>query len=325
MQYSNILIIQTAFIGDAILASSLAETLHTQFPSAKLSLLVRQGNEGIYSQHPYLEEVLIWNKKEKKIRNLFSLLSTIRSRRFDCVINCHRFASSGLLTAFSGARHKAGYKQNPFSFLFDTAIRHSLSEGLHETQRYHQLIADFVPGPPALPKLYPGASEYKQVGNYNAVNYVCFAPASVWQTKQLPLEKWIELGRRISGDKEIFLLGAAGDAELCEQIMDALEGKKVINTAGKLSLLSSAALMQGAQMNYVNDSAPLHLASAVNAPVTAFFCSTVPEFGFGPLSKHSRVQQVDSLPCKPCGVHGFKTCPKGHFKCGYEMNLNDFN
>lgn len=66
MQYSNILIIQTAFIGDAILASSLAETLHTQFPSAKLSLLVRQGNEGIYSQHPYLEEVLIWNKKKRK-------------------------------------------------------------------------------------------------------------------------------------------------------------------------------------------------------------------------------------------------------------------
>ena len=42
--------------------------------------------------------------------------------------------------------------------------------------------------------------------------------------------------------------------------------------------------MKDAKMNYVNDSAPMHIASAVNAPVTAVFCSTVPEFGFGPLS-----------------------------------------
>jgi heptosyltransferase-2 len=96
---------------------------------------------------------------------------------------------------------------------------------------------------------------------------------------------------------------------------------KTVNLCGKLNLLQSAALMQNAEMNFVNDSAPLHIASAMNAPVTAIYCSTVPEFGFGPLSDHFKILQVEKLSCKPCGLHGYKSCPKGHFKCG-EIDLS---
>jgi heptosyltransferase-2 len=70
-------------------------------------------------------------------------------------------------------------------------------------------------------------------------------------------------------------------------------------------------------MNFVNDSAPMHFASAMNAPTTAFFCSTIPEFGFGPLSEFSRIVEAsEELACRPCGLHGKKACPLGHFKCG---------
>jgi len=88
--------------------------------------------------------------------------------------------------------------------------------------------------------------------------------------------------------------------------------------AGQLSFLESAALMKNARMNFVNDSAPLHFASAVNAPVAAMFCSTVPAFGFGPLSDDSFVfETTERLDCRPCGLHGYKSCPKGHFKCSH--------
>ncbi len=74
--------------------------------------------------------------------------------------------------------------------------------------------------------------------------------------------------------------------------------------------------MKYAKMNYVNDSAPLHFASALNAPVAAIFCSTVPEFGFTPLSENSKIVQTNMvLKCKPCGLHGYKAFPLGHFKC----------
>ncbi len=69
-------------------------------------------------------------------------------------------------------------------------------------------------------------------------------------------------------------------------------------------------------MNYVNDSAPMHFASAVNAPVTAVYCSTIPAFGFGPLSDNSHIVQVtEPLSCRPCGLHGRAKCPLGHFHC----------
>ncbi|MFY7989164.1 MAG: glycosyltransferase family 9 protein, partial [Fluviicola sp.] len=68
---------------------------------------------------------------------------------------------------------------------------------------------------------------------------------------------------------------------------------------------------------FVNDSGPLHIASAMNTPTTAFFCATIPDFGFGPLADDSEIKEVqENLDCRPCGLHGGKSCPKGHFKCG---------
>ena len=320
MVYTNILIIQPAFIGDAILASSLVEKLHHHLPAASISILVRKGNEPIYYKHPFLKQILIWDKQQNKLKNLFKLLFTIRKNKFDCVINCHRFASSGLLTGFSKAKFMAGYTQNPFSFLFNVAVKHTIGNGLHETDRYNQLVESFTNNISFKPKLYPISDDEKKIKPYTQTNYVCMAPASVWFTKQLPAHKWVELINTFSADTTIYLLGAASDVELCNTIKNnalKIEFKKNIEIlAGKLSLLQACALMKKAQRTYVNDSAPLHLASAISAPVTAFFISTIPAFGFGPLSDDAKIIEVNNLPCKPCGLHGHKTCPQGHFKCG---------
>ena len=105
---------------------------------------------------------------------------------------------------------------------------------------------------------------------------------------------------------------------LCERIMKKQKNEKVKVLAGKLNFLSSAALMKGAKMNYSNHSAPLHFASATDAPVTAIFCSTVPEFGFYPLSEKSIIVQTKSstLGANPVLYTERKACPLGHFKCG---------
>jgi heptosyltransferase-2 len=319
--YRNILVIQTAFIGDAILASSLVEKLHHEFPGASISILVRKGNGSVYDNHPFLKEVLIWDKQENKIRNLLRLLFDIRAEKFDCVINCHRYFSSGLLTGFSGAKHLAGYKQNPLSFLFNYTVNHRIGDGRHETERYNQLVADFAGDRLFKPKLYPSEKDYLSVSIYQQHPYFCMAPASVWFTKQLPLHKWVELCKRLP-NATIYLLGAQSDVPMCQEIARLSERNEIHVLAGKLTLLQSCAMMERAEMNFVNDSAPLHLASSVNAPVRAFFTSTVPAFGFGPLSDNSKTFGLDELPCRPCGVHGYRACPLGHFKCGNEMPLH---
>ena len=93
------------------------------------------------------------------------------------------------------------------------------------------------------------------------------------------------------------------------------------NVCGSLTLLQSAALMRHAERVFTNDSAPLHLASAVHAPTTAVFCSTVPAFGFGPMSDNAVVIETPShLDCRPCGIHGKTACPEGHYRCANDMD-----
>ena len=316
-QFKKILVIQTAFIGDAILATGVLESIHKKFPEAELHLLVRNGNESLFEKHPYLKKVWVWNKKEKKVKNLFSLIGEIRKEKFDWLINLHRFASSGLITTLSNAKITCGFDKNPFSSLFTYKVKHIIGDGSHEVQRNHLLLEKYVDGNFSKPKLYPSVEQQEKIKQYIQTTFVCMAPASVWFTKQLPKHKWIELCNLISTDKTIYLLGGKGDEELCKAILKQVQDnenqtqankkKNIVVLCGKLSLLESCALMQHAQMNYVNDSAPLHLASSVNAPVTAFYCSTVKEFGFYPLSDSSKIIEITTpLACRPCGLHGFK-------------------
>ncbi len=318
------LIIQTAFIGDAILATALVEKLHHHFPDAELDLLLRRGNEGLFTNHPFLHELLIWDKQRGKYRGLWRLLRLIRARRYDRVINLQRFGSTGWLTAFSGARETIGFDKNPFSRLFTHRVPHRFEPGVHEVDRNDGLIRFFTDETPFRPKLYPPALPFQP-----AERYVCIAPTSVWFTKQFPENQWIDLIQALPKNLTVYLLGGPDDAEACARIMvgaavrsrlgDAL-AHSVENLAGKLSLPESAALMAGAVLNFVNDSAPMHLASAVNAPTCAVFCSTVPNFGYGPLADFSRIVQIEApLYCRPCGLHGHKKCPEGHFRCAREI------
>lgn len=317
---NRILIIQTAFLGDVILATPVVSELHHLYPDASIDVLVKKGNESLLTGNPKINEVITFDKSSGKYRSMWRLIRTFRKRQYDLVINLHRFASSGIIAGFSGGKQRYGFKKNPFSFLYTRKFDHAIGDGTHEVTRNLSVITHLGAQSLVRPELFPSADDLAKIKQYQEKPYVCFAPASVWFTKQLPREKWVELLQQQSGVTAI-ALGGPADFDLAEQILSAVSSVPTLNLSGKLSLLQSAALMKDAQHNYVNDSGPLHLASAVNAPVTAFFCSTIPDFGFGPLSDVSDVKQVEGLDCRPCGLHGHKACPKGHFKCGLEIEL----
>ena len=314
------LLIQTAFIGDVILATALVEYLAQHEPTTPLDVLVRRGNEGLLAGNPRIRRVLIWDKKTKKYPNLLRLLRQIRQAGYGRVVTMQRFASTGFLTAFSGAPERVGFAENPFSRFFTRRVPHQIGDGTHEVQRNLQLLAAASPAARP-PRLYPTPADEAAAAPYAAVGeYLCLAPTSVWFTKQYPTEKWLELLAALPPGLPVYLLGGPPDVAACEQLAQAAGRPGLVNLAGKLSLLASAALMRGAVLNYVNDSAPMHLCSAVDAPVCAIFCSTVPAFGFGPLSTFSRVvEHLGPLACRPCGLHGHARCPLGHFRCAREI------
>ena len=322
----KLLVIQTAFTGDVVLATAVAEKWHRDFPDAEIDFLVRKGNEGLLKGHPFINQVLVWDKSTGKTRNLLKIIGQVRRRGYSHVVNLQRFFSSGLVTVLSGAQYKVGFDKNPLAFLFSDTATHTISTNgttypIHEVDRNQRLIAKFTDDQAAFPVLYPAHSDYQQASNLASSPYVCIAPSSVWFTKQFPAEKWGALLAKIPEIYTVYLLGGPSDKSLCDHIIGlAVDRPRVVNLCGSFNYLQSAALMASASMNYTNDSAPLHFATAMNAPVTAVFCSTVPSFGFGPLRENGRVvEALTDLSCRPCGLHGHKSCPEGHFKCAADI------
>ena len=324
----QILIIQTASIGDVILGTAIIEKLHSYYPEAKIDYLIQKGIEPLFSNHPFINNILIWNKKENKNRNLIKLACKIRKTKYDLVITLQRFLSSGMLTVLSGAKTTAGFDKNPLSFFFTIKSKHYIGRKgekyLHEVERNQTLISSITDSNAYKPRLYPSESDYNKTKIYTSDTYICVAPASLWYTKQYPKEKWCIFLSKIPTNISIYLLGGPSDKDLCNEIANSLPNYKTINFAGQLSLLESAALMKYATMNYVCDSSPMHLCSSVDAPVTAIFCSTIPEFGFGPLSSNCAIIQTNKdLDCRPCGIHGHKECPNKSFECANSIDIKE--
>ena len=316
----RILVIQTAFIGDVVLATAMLENLHAAYPSAKLDILVRQGADELFKDHPYINQVHVWNKKKNKYQHLFEIIKTIRGIKYDVVINVQRYLATGIITVLSGATKTIGFDKNPLGFLFSETVKHAFGAALHETSRNHALLASLTTAPLAKPVLYPSAANFAAVQKWQAAPYICMSPGSVWETKKMPAQNWIHLINAVPANFTIYLMGAPNEKDLCEEIRSGSSRADVFNIAGQLNLLEAAALIKGARLNYVNDSAPMHLASATNAPVAAIYCSTIPAFGYGPLSDTQFIlETLEPLPCKPCGLHGKKACPLGHFNCGHSI------
>lgn len=330
----KILIIQTAYIGDVILATSLVRKVKELAPNSQIDFLLRSGNESLLSNSPLVRKIFIWNKK-KKYRSLFEIIKKVRKEKYDAVINIQRFFNSGLFTILSGAKVKIGFDKNPLSLLFHHRIEHKIPHQidgqnfLHEVQRNSLLLEPIFMNykMEAIDKLGLELSfselDKKIVFNIKQGHdqYLVIAPSSVWFTKQYPKNKWIEFLALIPKNLSVFYIGAPADKAFIDEIKPASTSH--INAAGMLTLLQSALLMKEAQRVFVNDSAPLHLASAVDAKTTAIFCSTVTDFGYYPLSTDSIVIEENlNLECRPCGLHGKKECPLSHFKCAQSIETN---
>jgi heptosyltransferase-2 len=320
----KVLIIQTASIGDVVLSTPLIESFHEA--GWITDMMVKHSTACLFANHPYIHNLWQWNKSERKYRNLFHLIRIIRKEKYDVVVNLQRFFSTGLVVMMSGACKKIGFSKNPLSIFYSEKFPHNygtFENPIHEVDRNLSLISGLIP-PIRKVKLYPGSNDFDFVNSFATLPFVCIAPASLWATKTLPVETWTSLSKEISMKKIVYLIGSKDDIPLCEVIINAVEKTNVINLAGKLSLLQTAAIMSKADMNFTNDSAPMHLASAMNAPVCAVFCSTIPEFGFGPLSDKKYIVQANiALLCKPCGIHGHKTCPEQHFNCAKKITTED--
>jgi heptosyltransferase-2 len=333
---ADVLLLQPAFLGDVVLSTALLESWHRHRPKDRLSILVRKEAAGFFSGHPFLEGVLAWDRSGwGKYPRLVGLAAEARRRRPEVVVNFHRFTSMAAVSMCSGAHRTLGfatgatYEGNEFH----PRAPHAFGDGRHETERNHGLVASFLGAWDAAedrPRLYPGPEDVKAASAWPA-NAIVLCPGSVWATKRWPAKHWARLADVLCGvdpDRAIILLGGRGDEPGFEEIRGECQRAQPLSCAGGLNLLGSAALMARSCTVVSNDSAPLHIAGAMDVPTVGVFCSTTPRFGFGVLPAmraQGRAENVEvvegQLDCKPCGRHGHSKCPQRHFRCGEELGV----
>jgi heptosyltransferase-2 len=331
MNPEKILIIQTAFLGDVILTTPLIKAVRKKYPRSNISFLLIPQTKELLQNNPYLEEIIVYDKKDKEkgIFGFLKLMRKIKGMVFDLAFVPHRSLRSALLVYLAGIPQRAGFDRSSGSFLFTKKIKFIQNQS--EIKRNLSLLEeDLFSEKEFLPELFPSTDDFRYVDELlkswniqETDRLVGIASGSVWETKRWLPERFGQVAESLITKlgAKVVLIGGKGDEPLCKQISITVRNKPLV-AAGKLTTLQSAALIFRFKVVLSNDTAPMHMAVAMRIPVVAIFGSTVPEFGFAPIGGKDMVIQKE-VYCRPCGIHGKRRCPEKHFRCMKEITSEE--
>ena len=336
IKVQNALIIQTAFIGDTILTTSMLQAFKQHYPQARLTLLLKSESAELLREHPTLAEILVMPKKRKQLGIIYMLRLSkmIHARKFDILLAPHKSHRTALLALLSRIPYRVGYNAHRLARLsYHKCLQRDMQkpeiERLLEFLQQALRLAPFAFKKYHRPSLQVSASAYQKAKELLAARHIANAPivlasSSVWPTKQWPSWYFAILAGKLlkTYKRDILLIGTAQERAVCAKVMYFVKNfqppwfqKQIHDVSGQLNLPEVYALLTQSALLVSNDSAPVHLACAAGIPVVAIFGPTVPALGYAPLTKNSRVAEQKELSCRPCGLHGHKRCPQQHFRC----------
>jgi len=252
-------------------------------------------------------------------RGLRTLARRLSSARYERAYLPHRSLRTAALALLARIPARIGFSGG-WSFLYTEARPKPAG---HEIDRLLALADEAPAAYP--PQLRPTPEDERVVaallaaaGIGGEAPFATLAPGSIWGSK-----RWAyygELARQLVARVAVVVVGGPEDVALGDEVVDrAAEGgegrRRVVNACGRLTLRQSAALIARAAVLVTNDSAPLHLATAMGTPIVAVFGPTRPEFGFGPIRPGDVALGIEGLDCRPCSRHGPPRCPLGHHRC----------
>jgi len=311
-----ILVIQTAFLGDVVLTTPLLSALAARH--GPVDVVTTPIAAPLLETHPAVRAVIPYDKRgtDRGWGGVRNLARRLKGERYARAYLPHRSLRTAALAFLARIPARIGFRGG-WSFLY-TEARPKPRTG-HETDRL-MALADGASGV-YRPQLQPTAADEQAASALSEGAFVALAPGSIWGSKRWPyyLELAVELGARTT----VVVVGGPDDTRLGEEIVRAVgrSGGRAVNASGKLTLRQSAALIGQASALVTNDSAPLHLATAMGTPIVALFGPTVTEFGFGPVRAGDVALGVDGLQCRPCSSHGPPHCPLGHHRCMREITV----
>ncbi|MFC2094116.1 glycosyltransferase family 9 protein [Bacteroidota bacterium] len=326
----NILVIQTAFLGDAILTLPMIQQLKKNNSECKLDVLAIPSTHRIFSSSPFVDDVIVIDKKvkHKSFRRLNNFIKELREKSYSKIYSPHRSFRSAYITFRLGVRETYGFDNSSLKYAYKNIVKYKQTD--HEVQRNLELIGENTIDKSwkIFPEIDIDETEKEKVTDFLSSNkidaeFIAVAPGSVWETKRYPKEYFNEVIKSlIEKNEKVVLIGGENDKLLCDEISSNLNDN-VKSFAGEFSVTETIQLLRSAKLLITNDSAPTHMGMCADIPVLTIYCSTTPAFGFYPYNNKSRYLSYDKLDCKPCGIHGYRECPVKGFDCAYKLIPGD--
>jgi lipopolysaccharide heptosyltransferase III len=320
----RILIIKMRYIGDTVLATPLITALAQALPEAGISLLTNLEAAPVVKGHPQIDSLMVfdYHRAKRDWRYVLRFFFHIRRQKFDLVMDLTRNDRSALFTLASGAPLRLGYEGGPAFYRLAYTHRVPYRFGSIHTVDHHLLMAESL-GLPARerhPDLTVTAEDIRWVRDRLGAAgidvcrpYALIHPGARRWYKSWPADRFARIGDELIDRYhiQVVLSGGAGDEVACRRIASEMVGSAA-NLCGKIPLSRLPALIHQAALLIGNDSAPIHVATAVKTPVIALFGPTRWE-AWQPRRDQDITLSAD-LPCRPCG-HGRPDCPMGDAYC----------
>lgn len=320
----KVLIIRFSSIGDIVLTTPVIRCVKQQVPGVEVHFLTKMNFGPVLAHNPYIDRLHLLQE------DWDSLLQELRQVRFDEVVDLHHNIRSWRVKRALGLPVHAFYKLNLEKWLMVNLKWNWLPEK-HIVDRYLATVKHlgvkndgqgldyFIPAEEQVAAMDLPASH--QAGFIGVVIGAAHA------TKRLPPERLKILCQKIN--HPILLLGGKEDAADGDFIA-AADPAKIYNACGKFPINGSADLVRRARLIISHDTGLMHIAAAFKKPLISIWGNTIPEFGMYPYygasfsGKASLYDVVENkqLFCRPCSKIGFNQCPRGHFKCMNDLDLN---
>ncbi|MFA5410565.1 MAG: lipopolysaccharide heptosyltransferase II [Candidatus Omnitrophota bacterium] len=306
----NILVIKFSSVGDVILSTAALRAIREKFPGHKITFLVSEEAKDVVLRSPHIDELLVcdFKNKDKGIAGLWKLARVLRKKNFDLVIDLQNNRKSHLLAAFSLALNRYGYNNKKFGFLLNHGIKDDKAplDPLTHQFRALKLLGIDLKNPRL--ELWPSKEDEHYIEELLESEWVSANQKLVginisaslrWPTKNWSLRQIIELCENL-GRKEmrIVITGTEKDLPQAELLIKAVKNTKLINACAKTTVNQLACLIRKCAVYISPDSAPLHIAAAMNTPFIAFFGPTDPKRHLVPAGNYILLKK--DLDCSPC-------------------------
>ena len=280
----NILLIQLKRIGDLILTTPAIAAVREKFPAAEISLVVAAGTRELLPAIPGIDRTLVAKGRISSAAHWF----TVARRKYQYCLDFTRNDRSAFLTLLSGAKKritadhpKQREKLRSLSYneLVPVPIR------LMHTVDYHLglLTPLGVDGASqALNLRLPSATLQKADSVLASValtgEFVLVHPGSARAEKFWEPERWAAV-IQFAADRQLRCVLTGGTSPLEQGHIAQIKRESrapFVDLSGRIDLLTLAALIDKARLLATVDSAPMHLAAAMQTPQVVLFGPTNP-------------------------------------------------